>query len=261
MRGGHDLADQHADRGTGGPEPGQHEHQHGGQADADLDQEVGRQRPVGAVGLQQAAVEGEQHEECRRGEDRRDADAALLVEQHRHAMPAHEHEHGPGQDEHGALAVHTARPAAHQLRIPALAPDGHPAHDGDHHRRARHGEDQVQPRELIEDSVAVRREQAGQHDGEHHAGPVGQHAGGRERARLQQPGPHRLDARARVGVEEEFRAEVRSDRVGCERHGGGHGLHDDLGRRRLLRLRRLRCLRPVTRGPGPPPRPACRCGP
>ena len=83
-----DLADEDADGRAGGPEAGGDERQDGDDADAHLDQEVDRQRLVGPVGLQEAPVEREQHEEGRRGEDRRDADAALLVQQHGHAVPA-----------------------------------------------------------------------------------------------------------------------------------------------------------------------------
>ena len=76
----------------------------------------------------------------------------------------------------------------------------------------------------------MRREQAGQGDGENDAGTVGQHAGGGQGPRLQQTGPHRFDARPGLGVEEEFRAEVGTDPVRGERHGGRNGFDDDLGR-------------------------------
>ena len=191
----HDLADQHADRRTRGPEPGEHQHEHRDQAHADLDHEVGRQRPVGPVRLQEAAVEREEHEEGGRGEDGRDADAALLVQQHGHAVPADEHEDRPRQDEHRALPVHPPGPAAHQVAAPVLVPHGHPPHHGDDHGRPGHGEDQVEARQLVEDAVAVRREEARQRDGEDDAGPVGEDAGRRQRPRLEQPRPHRLDAR------------------------------------------------------------------
>ena len=82
----------------------------------------------------------------------------------------------------------------------------------------------------------MRRQQAGQGDGEDDAGAVGQHAGHGQRSRLQQAGPHRLDAGPRLRVEEELRTEVGTDRIGRQRHGGRHGLDDDLGRRRLRRL-------------------------
>ena len=81
--GGHDLADEHADRRAGRPEAGQHQHEHGDHPYAHLDQEVHREGLVRAVGLEEAAVEREEDEEGGRGEDGRDADAALLVEQRR----------------------------------------------------------------------------------------------------------------------------------------------------------------------------------
>ena len=79
----------------------------------------------------------------------------------------------------------------------------------------------------------MRREHAGQRDGEDDAGPVGQHAGRRQRPGLQQPGPQRLDAGSRLGVEDELGTEIRPHRVGGERHRGRHALDDELGRRRV----------------------------
>ena len=82
----------------------------------------------------------------------------------------------------------------------------------------------------------MRREEARQGDGEDDTGPVGEDAGRRQRARLEQPRPHRLEARTRLGVEHELRSEVGADRIGRERHRRRDGLDDDLGRRRLPRL-------------------------
>ena len=224
------LADEDAHGRTGGPVARRHQDDDGHDADAHLHQQVDRQRPVGPVRLQQAPVERQQDEEGRGGENRGDADAALLVEEHGHAVAAREHDHGPDEDDQRALAVDPPRPAAHEMAGAVLVPDGDPAHDGHHDGRARHGQDQVEAGELVEDAVAVRREEPGQRDGEDDAGAIGQHAGGGQRSRLQQPGPHRLDARSRVRVEEELGAQVRADCVGGQCHGRRHGLDHDLGR-------------------------------
>ena len=79
---------------------------------ADLDHEVGRQRPVGAVGLEQAAVERQEDEERGGGQDRRDADAALLVQQHGHAVPADEHDRRPRPARASCPAGAPGRPSA-----------------------------------------------------------------------------------------------------------------------------------------------------
>ena len=139
-------------------------------------------------------------------------------------------------DEHGALPVHASRPAPHQVATAVLVPHGHPPHDGHHDRRPRHGEDEVQPGQLVQHPVAVGRHEAGQGDGEDDAGAVGQHTGGGQGPRLQEAGPHRLDAGPRLAVAEELRTEVGTDGVGCQRHRRRHGLDDDLGRRRLRRV-------------------------
>ena len=81
MRGRHHLADEHPDRRTGGTESGGDEGHHGDDPETDLDQEVDRKWPVGPVRLQEAPVEREQDEEGGRREDRRNANAALLVQQ------------------------------------------------------------------------------------------------------------------------------------------------------------------------------------
>ncbi len=153
----------------------------------------------------------------------------------------------PRQDDHGPLPVHPPGPAAHQVAAPVLVPHGHPPHHRDDHRGPRHGEDEVEGRQLVEDPVAVRRQQAGQRDGEDDAGPVGQHARGRQGSRLQQPGPHRLDTGPGLLVEQELRPEVGAHRVGRQRHRRRHGLDDDLGRRRVRRLEVAHAVRPGRR--------------
>ena len=109
------LADQDADGRAGRAEAGQDQHEHGDEPHAHLDQQVDGQRPVGPVRLEQAAVEGEEDEEGRRGQDGGDPDAAGLVEEHGHAVAAQEDDDHPDQDEHGALPVHPAGPAAHEV--------------------------------------------------------------------------------------------------------------------------------------------------
>ncbi len=71
-----------------GPKPASDQHEHGDEAHAHFDEEVHGQRPVGPMGLEQAAVQREQHEEGRRGQDGGDPDAAGLVEQHGHGVAA-----------------------------------------------------------------------------------------------------------------------------------------------------------------------------
>ena len=140
-RRGHDLADEDADRGPRRAEAGPDEDHDRDQADADLDEKVRRQRPVGPVGLQQPAVEGEEDEEAGGSQDRRDADAALLVEQHGHTVPAREHDDRPHEDDHGPLSVHPPPPAPDQVPIAVLVPDGDPTHHGHHHGGPGHRED------------------------------------------------------------------------------------------------------------------------
>ena len=232
-----DLPHQHAHCGTRGAEAGQHEHEHGGHPNAGFQHEVDGERPVTAMGLQETAVEREEDEERGGGQDGRNADPALLVEQHRHAVAADEHHDRPQQDEHRPLAVHAPRPAPDQMATAVLVPHGHPSHHGDHDGGPRHGEDQVQPRQLVEDAVPVRRQEAGQGHREHDTGAVGQDAGHGQRSRLQEAGAHGVDTGTRLRVEEQLCAEVGTDGIGRQRHGGRHGLDDDLGRRRLRRLR------------------------
>ena len=236
VRRGHDLPDEDADRGSRGAEAGQHEDDHGDEADADLHEQIHRQRPIGPVRLQQSAVEREEDEEGGGRQDRRDADAALLVQQHGHVVPAGEHDHGPQQDDQGPLPVHPPSPSSDQVAAAVLVPDGHATHHGHHHRGPRHRENEIQPRQLVEDPVAVGGEQAGQRDGEDDAGPVGHDARRGERARLQEAGPHRLDSGPRLVVEEQIRPEGGTDRVGRERHRRRHGFDDDLGGGRLRRV-------------------------
>ena len=76
-------------------------------------------------------------------------------------------------------------------------------------------------------------EQAGQRDGEDDAGRVGHDTRHGEGACLQEAGPHRLDSRPRLVVEEQIRPEVGADRIGRERHRRRHGFDDDLGGGRL----------------------------
>ena len=83
----------------------------------------------------------------------------------------------------------------------------------------------------------MRRQEARQGHREHDAGAVGQDPGHGQRSRLQQAGAHRLDTGSCRRVAEQLGTEVRTDGVGCQRHRGRHGLDDDLGRRRLRRLR------------------------
>ena len=142
----HDLADEDADRGAGRAVAGRHEHDHGDHPEAHLHQQVGRQRPVGPVRLQEAPVEREQDEEAGGGQDGRDADAALLVEQHRHAVPAGEDDDRPHQHDQGALPVHPAGPAPHQVARAVLVPERDASHHRDHHRGPGHGQNEVQAR-------------------------------------------------------------------------------------------------------------------
>ena len=129
-----------------------------------------------------------------------------------------------------ALPVHPAGPAPHEVAGAVLVPDGHPPHHRHHDGRSGHGQDQVEARQLVEDAVAVGREQTGQRDGEDDAGAVGQDAGRGQGPGLQEAGPHGLDARARLGVDEQVGAERGPDGVGGEGHGGRHRLDHDLGR-------------------------------
>ena len=237
MRRGQHFADEHPHRGAGWAEAGQHQHEDRHDPHAHLYEQVDREGLIGAMRLQEPAVEGQQDEEGGSGQDRRDADAALLVEDHGDTVPTGEHQDGPRQDEHAALPVHAAGPAPDQVAAAVLVPHRHPTHDGDDNRGPRHGEDQVQPRELIEDAVAVRRQHPGQGDGENDAGPVGQHPGRGQRARLQEAGPQRLDARPGLGIEDELGPQIRPYRVGRQRHGRRHALDDDFGRRRVGGLR------------------------
>ena len=154
----------------------------------------------------------------------------LLVEQHRHAVPAGEHHGRPDQHHQGALAVHPPGPPPHQVAGPVLVPEGDAPDDRDHHGGARHRQNEVQARELVEDAVAVGREQAGQRHREDDRGPVGDDARGGQGAGLQEAGPHRFDAGVGLGVEEQLGAEIGPDRVGSQGHGGRHRLDDDLGR-------------------------------
>ena len=113
---GHDLTDEDADGRAGGAEARGTSTRTATMRTPHLHQEVAGQRPVGPVRLQQAAVEREQDEEGGGGQDRGDADAALLVQQHGHAVPAGEHDHGPDQDEQ--VACRCTRPAQRRTRWP-----------------------------------------------------------------------------------------------------------------------------------------------
>ena len=231
-RGDH-LADQDAHGCAGWPEAGEHQYQDGHQAYPDLHDQVDRERRVATARLEQPAVEREQHEERRRGEDGRDADAALLVQQQRHPVAAGEDHRRPQDNQQGALAVHSPGPAANQVSAAVLVPDRHPAHHRDHHRGARHGDDEEQAGQLVQHAVAVRVEQPCQRDRQHDAGAVGDHARDGQRPRLQQPGADGLDARFRSRVEEELRAEIRTDRIRSQRHRRGHPFHQEFCRSRL----------------------------
>ena len=112
MRRRDDLADEHADGCARRPEAGRDEHEDRHHAEAGLDQEVRRQRAVGPVGLQQPAVEGEEDEEGGGGQDGRDADAALLVEQFGHAVPGREDDDRPQEDRPRCTAGAPAPPSA-----------------------------------------------------------------------------------------------------------------------------------------------------
>ena len=230
MGGRRDLAEQHADRRARGAVPGGHQGEDRDHPDAHLHQQVRRQGPVGPVGLQEAPVEREQDEEGGRGQDGRNADAALLAEQHGHCVPAAEDDHRPHEDDQGALPVDAAGPAADEVARAVLVPERHPPHHRHHDGGAGHRQNEVEAGQLVEDPVAVRREEAGQGDGEDDAGAIGQDAGRGQRPGLQEPGPHRLDARARLGVDEEIGAERGPDGGGSEGHGGRDGLDQHLGR-------------------------------
>ena len=137
-------------------------------------------------------------------------------------VPADEDDHRPEQDEHRALAVHPPRPAPHQVAAPVLVPHGYPPHDGHDHGRPGHGKDQVEARQLVEDAVAVRREESGQRHRQDDAGPVGQHTRDRQGPGLQKAGPEGLDAGPGLRVEQQLGSEVGADGVGGQRHGGRH---------------------------------------
>ena len=235
----------------GGAVAGLHQDEHGDQPHAHLDEQVAGQRPVGPVGLEQAAVEARA---ARRRPPqpgwRRCPIAAGLVEQHGHGVAAEEDHDRPGQDEHGALAVHPAGPAAHQVPRAVLVHHRHPAHHGHHDGGPGHGEDQVEPGELVEHPVAVRGEQRASATVSTTLAPLATTpamANGPAWSR-----PARIDSTPgrRLGRRgADLAPSVGTDRVGRERHRRRHGFDDDLGRRRLSGVGTRHAAAPRRRSP------------
>ena len=245
MSGRDQFGHENADGRAGWPFSQGHQAQHGHRADSPLDNEVHRQRSIRPTGLEQAAVERQEHEHRRRHENGSDADTAALTQQDRDLVPAGDDEDGPRQDRHRTVPVQPTRPVTDLVGRSPVFPQRHPPHHGHDHGRSGQGENQKQTGQLNEHSVRVHREEAGHGHGHNDIGPIGNDTRRRQRSRLQEPGPERFGSRRLLRIEHELAAQRRRPGTRGQRDCRRNPLDQHLGHRRRDALVRRQSRPPV----------------